>query len=409
MVEINQTFPILLLLLIHMAETTMKKILFISPQPFFQWRGSPIRTSFNVQALARQGYSVDLLTLPIGERREFEGVNVIRVANPLRVKQIPIGPSLHKIFFDILLLFKGLRLIHRQKYSVVHGVEEAGIIAVLLGRLAGCKAIFEKHSDPVSYREGIVKNFLLQIYAGVEKLTVRFADAVIGTGPGLVSQVRDMGTNTPVFHIFDIPSSLVEPEPENVAGIREQLKTNENEVLVTFVGSFAVYQGIDLLMDAIPLVVRECSQARFIIIGGTAREIEQRKNTLQAQGAGNFVTFLGKIAPDILPDYLAASDILLSPRTSGVNTPLKLLDYLKTGRPIVATDVQANRLILDENSAVFAGPEPHPLAAAIVSLVPDADKRNVLGGNGRKLHETKYNFQEFTKRLAACYKQVLGG
>ena len=81
----------------------MKKILLISPQPFFQWRGSPIRVNFNIQALAQLGYAVDLLTLPIGERRKLEGVNVIRVANPFRIEQIPIGPSLYKIFFDILI------------------------------------------------------------------------------------------------------------------------------------------------------------------------------------------------------------------------------------------------------------------------------------------------------------------
>ncbi|MDH3327697.1 MAG: hypothetical protein OEM01_00510 [Desulfobulbaceae bacterium] len=135
----------------------MKKILLISPQPFFQWRGSPIRVNFNIQALSELGYSVDLLTLPIGERREMEGVEVIRVANPFRIEQIPIGPSLYKIFFDILILFKGLQLIRKQNYSIIHGIEEAGIIAVLLSRLAACKAIFEKHSDPFSYKKKFYK------------------------------------------------------------------------------------------------------------------------------------------------------------------------------------------------------------------------------------------------------------
>ena len=82
-----------------------KKVLLISPQPFFQWRGSPIRVGFNAMALVENGYAVDLLTLPIGDEREIKGVRVIRVANPLGVKNIPIGPSPHKIICDILLLF----------------------------------------------------------------------------------------------------------------------------------------------------------------------------------------------------------------------------------------------------------------------------------------------------------------
>jgi len=384
----------------------MKKILLISPQPFFQWRGSPIRVNFNIQALSELGYAVDLLTLPIGERREVKGVNIIRVANPFRIKQIPIGPSLHKIFFDILILFKGLQLIRKQNYILVHGVEEAGIIAVFLSKLAGCKAIFEKHSDPFSYKKKFLKNILLAAYAFVERITVKRVNAVICTGPGLVKQVEKMGTSTRAFDIFDIPSSLVESSPLQVDRIRKKLQQQNNEILITFVGSFAIYQGIDLLIKTIPEVTKKCPLARFIIIGGKNDEIEKRKMILQQQGALEAVSFIGMVAPDILPDYLSASDILLSPRISGVNTPLKLLDYFKAGRSIVATDVESNRLILNDDLAGFATPEPTAMASAIVSLVENHDKRKAMGEKGRKLYESTYNFPNFTQKLKACYDFV---
>jgi glycosyltransferase involved in cell wall biosynthesis len=381
----------------------MKQVLLISPQPFFQWRGSPIRVSFNARALVESGFAVDLLTLPIGEEMAMEGVRVIRVANPFGVTNIPIGPSLHKLIFDVLLFWKGLGLIRGKRYDVIHGIEEAGMIAVLLCRIAGCRAVFEKHSDPFSYKKGFLRNALLHLYAQVEKLTVKGAHAVIGTGPGLVGQVRDMGASTPVFHIFDIPSSLVEPVPENIGRIRKSLVQSDEEVLLTFVGSFAGYQGVSLLFAAIPEVAARCPRARFIIIGGTEKEINEAKRRLEARGAVGVVIFLGKIAPDLLPDYLAASDILLSPRLSGVNTPLKLLDYMKAGRAIVATDVAANRLLLDGRTALLARPAPESLAEAMVELVEDETARKRMGEAGRKLHETRYNFQEFTRRLAACY------
>lgn len=383
------------------------KILLISPQPFFQWRGSPIRVRFNALALVKAGYTVDLLTLPIGDRCEMEGVNVLRVSNPLHVENIPIGPSLHKLFFDCLLLMKGLALVRRSEYAIIHGIEEAGMIAVLLSRFSRCRAIFEKHSDPFSYKKGFLKNCLLRVYAAVEKMTVKRVDAVIGTGPGLVDQVDKMGTSTKAFHIFDIPSSLVEPSSDSVDTLRGQLKKTKSEVLLTFVGSFAVYQGVDLLLRTIPEVTAECERSRFIIIGGTAEEIEERKELLAKYKVEHRVDFLGKIPPDVLPDYLAASDILLSPRVSGVNTPLKLLDYLKAGRAIVATDVESNRLILDSNTAVLAPPEPAMLAKALRELVKDEQRREIMGNKGRALHRQRYNFHEYTKRLADCYDYVL--
>ena len=95
-----------------------------------------------------------------------------------------------------------------------------------------------------------------------------------------------------------------------------------------------------------------------MIVGGTEAEIAERKAQLREKGCEDRVSFVGKIPPDSLPCTLAACDILLSPRIQGLNTPLKLLDYLKVARSIAATDHPANRLVLDESTALFAAPEP---------------------------------------------------
>jgi glycosyltransferase involved in cell wall biosynthesis len=389
------------------TKNDMTKILFISPQPFFEWRGSPIRVGFNVQALAELGYQVDLLTLPIGEERIIPGVAVFRVPNIFGIKKISIGPSLLKVLFDVLLLFRGLRLVTKNRYDIIHGVEDAGIIAVLLGKLAKSRVIFEKHSDPYSYKAGVLKNLVLGLYAKVEQLTAEFSDAVIGTGPGLVSQVRKMGADVSAFHIFDIPSSLVEPSETAAAKISSQLKSSDDEVLITFVGSFAVYQGIGLMFSAIPEVVNVHPNARFVIIGGSEEEIKLKKKTLAVQNIAQAVTFLGKVHPDELPNYLAASDILLVPRQTGVNTPLKILDYLKVGRAIVATDVPANTLILDNRTAILVGSGPSAFASGICRLIDDPVLRESLGRNGKKRYQEKYNFNLFKCRLSDCYRHVL--
>ncbi len=385
----------------------MKKILLISPQPFFQWRGSPIRVGFNLLALTQLEYDVDLLTLPIGEKREIEGARIIRVANPFGLKNVPIGPSVPKLFFDFLILLKGISLCLKNRYDVIHGIEEAGMIAVLLAKLFGKQVIFEKHSDPSSYKKGVLRNAIMIVYSMVERTAVRFSDAVIGTGAGLVRQVDDMGTGTRAFHIFDIPSSLSEPAPDKVERLRKELQKQTDEILITFVGSFAVYQGVDLLFASIPHVVADFPQVRFVVIGGSANEIVERKAALSKKGVEEKVSFLGKVAPDLLPNYLAASDILLSPRISGVNTPLKILDYMKVGRAIVATDVESNRLLVDEKTAVLAAPNPVAFAKGITSLAKDQSQRDAMGKAGRHLYETRYNFQQYRQRLADCYSYVL--
>jgi len=359
--------------------------------------------AFNLQALSELGFDVDCLTLPVGEEKDIPGVRLMRVVNPFRVKNVPIGPSPHKAFFDILLLAKALRLVRRVGYDVIHGVEDGGAIGVFAARRGHCRLVYEKHSDPASYRRGGLKALVLSLYARVERFTAQRASAVIGTGEGLVRQVASFAPETPGYHIPDIPSSLTEATAEGTARVRAALQGHAGELLITYVGSFAVYQGVELLFASIPEVARRHPEARFIIIGGSPAQIDDRKRQLAADGAEGAVTFVGKVPPDVLPDYLAASDILLSPRLSGVNTPLKLLDYFKAGGAIVATDVEANRLILDEETAILTKPEPSAFAEGICTLLADGERRTALSAKGRSLIDETFNFGEFKRRLGECY------
>ena len=329
------------------------------------------------------------------------------VPNLLLVSRISIGPSLAKLGFDFIMLWMGLGLVMRHRYAVIHGVEDCGLIAWLLARLSRARFIFERHSDPDSHRKGALRNFIMRLYAGVERFVIRHADAVIGTGPGLVAQAQSLGCRGRVCLIPDIPSSLAEPTAQGRAVARARCQRHESDLLIAYVGSFATYQGIDLLFAAMPLVVAAVPRARFVIIGGTPAEIAARKATLQAANAAQAVLFLGHIAPDELPDYLAACDILLSPRLSGVNTPLKLLDYLKAGAAIVATDCEANRLILSEQSAVLTALTPEAYAAGIIALCQDEARRKRLAAGGGELIRTTHNFEAFREALRLCYRYAL--
>ncbi|MDD3603585.1 MAG: glycosyltransferase, partial [Kiritimatiellae bacterium] len=166
----------------------MRRVLFISPQPYFQWRGSPIRVAFDAQALSEAGWMVDLVVMPVGEDHPLPNVAVHRPMNIFRINKLAIGPSAVKAFLDIFLFCTALKLAFKNRYDIIHGVEEAGAMAVVLGKLRGAKVIFEKHSDPASYKKGFVRNAVMWLYSQVEKFSIRHADAVIGTGPALVEQ-----------------------------------------------------------------------------------------------------------------------------------------------------------------------------------------------------------------------------
>ena len=391
-----------------MSKPPSKRILFIASQPFFEWRGSPIRLGFDVTALSQLGYEVDFLTLPIGRKREIPGVRIVRVPNLFFAKKIAIGPSPLKLAFDALMMLMAPWMALRRRYAVVHGVEDAGIVAWLASRVGRAALVFEKHSDPSSYKKGKGRNFVMRAYAAVERFVIRHADAVIGTGPALVEQAKAAGCGGRACHIPDIPSSLAEADPGAVAAARGRYSGGRDCVLCAYVGSFAVYQGIDLLFEAICKAAAREPRARFLIVGGTPQEIEERGAQLEAAGVRDAVYFAGFIAPDDLPSSLAAADVLLSPRIAGANTPLKLLDYLKAGGAIVATDCEANRLILDERTALLVPPKADAFADAIVRLCRDGEMRRRIASQGAGLLERKYNFGVFKDGLRDCYRYAVG-
>ena len=387
--------------------TPAPRILLIAPQPFFQWRGSPLRVSFNARALAELGYAVDLLVMPVGQDLPLPGVTLHRAPNIIRARDLPIGPSLPKAILDISLFFKAAALARRQAFAVFHGIEDAGPIAAVLARRHRAKVVFEKHSDPASYKKGLIRNFVMAGYRRVERFSIRRADAVICTGPALVDQARAIAPAKPVHHIFDIPSSLVEPDPARAAAVRKKLGLAPDAVLALYVGSFAVYQGIDLLFQALPAALRKASDLQVVIIGGSPEQIAARQAEMAAAGCAGRVHFPGQIHPDELPHTLAAADILLSPRIAGTNTPLKLLDYLKAGRAIVACDNPANRLIVDDSNACLVAPAPEAFAAGLAALAADTPLRERLGAAGHRLYLSTYNYHQFKQRLGAAYRLLL--
>ena len=419
-------------------QSPSKSVLFISPQPFFEWRGSPIRVKFNVIALSELGYEVDLLTLPIGRDEPDVSARVIRVWNVFGSKSITIGPSLLKLWFDGLLIIRGAQLVLKHDYQVIHGTEEAGAICYLLSRLNRgmnrAKVIYEKHSDTGSYKKGKggLKNRLLDVYQRVETFTIKKAAITIATGPGLNEQAQQSAPGALVTTIPDIPSSLVEPDEEAISAIRRQIAHTHDQVIVTYVGSFASYQGVDVIFDGIPQVVKSNDKIKFVIIGGNDQEIQHYHDQLSRQGLvvtstklpqksndsldhnpapskNHNVQFLGKIPPDELPAYLSASDILLAPRKSGINSPLKILDYFKAGAAIVATNTVANQRLLNADNAELCEFKSDAFAAAIMRLAENRERRQELGKNGHCAYRETYNFEVFRSQLKDAYDQIFPG
>ena len=349
---------------------------------------------------------MDFLTVPIGSHHPILGIHILRVPNLLFSRNLPEGPSWRKWVFDLLLLATGIGLVLRNRYAVVHGVDDAGVVAWIVGRVGRCAVVFEKHADTSREMGGFWRQFLTRLYRHIEGFVLRRVDAAIGAGPELVPAMQAMGRGSRACRIPDIPSNLTPPPHALVTEFRTRLARNIDDLLVTYVGSFAVFQGLELLFDAIPRVCASDNRVHFVVVGGSPREISRQKRHLARKDLQNSVTFLGRITPEDLAAVLTASNILAAPRLEGTVAPMKVLDYLQSGTAIVAIASPANRDVLTPHVAQLTAPTADAFADGILKLCRDPVRRHELALRGREMISSTHNFEQFREGLRCCYDYV---
>jgi hypothetical protein len=120
------------------------------------------------------------------------------------------------------------------------------------------------------------------------------------------------------------------------------------------------------------------------------------------------VRLVGTLPSPMVPACLMAADVLVSPRERGRNTPLKIFSYLRSGRPIVATDIASHTQVLDEWSSVLVPPTAPGLALGIRSLLDEGPARHqaVEGAIALQAH---YGIERYVREVAAAYAHVGGG
>ncbi len=164
------------------------KILMLSPQPFFEPRGTPISVYQRLEALSALGHHIDLITYHVGKDVDFPNVRIHRVRNIKRIQHVRIGPSRAKILLDTLMIFKAIRMLLTKRYDVIHSHEEAGFFGVLLARVFRTRHVYDMHSV-LSKQLGNFDfgntPFFVRAFEALEKMVLMKSNAVINVGADL--------------------------------------------------------------------------------------------------------------------------------------------------------------------------------------------------------------------------------
>jgi len=378
----------------------------IAPEPFFEPRGTPFSEYHRIRALLELGHTVDLVTYPFGGDVTLPGLRVFRCLRPPFIRDVRIGPSFAKIPLDLAITLTTIRRAFSERYDVVHSHEEGSFIGVLLAGILGIPHLYDMHSSLPQQLANFSfsrSRLLTKAFAIMERFVIRRSRVVIVICPQLEETVRAIDANVPVVLIENAPGSGDAPVAGSGARVREALGLGAMTPMVLYTGTFEAYQGLDLLFESARLVAARVPDVRFVLAGGRPEQVEQARSVVQRIGLDGHVIFAGQRPAEEIPGYLDAADVLVSPRSTGTNTPLKIYQYLRSGRAIVATRLLTHTQVLSDDVAVLTEATAEGLADGIVRTLSDPEQGRAIGERARMLAETKYSYDAYLDRTRrAC-------
>jgi glycosyltransferase involved in cell wall biosynthesis len=383
------------------------RILVVAPTPFFADRGCHVRILGETKALNSLGHVTKVCTYHLG--RDIEAIETVRTLRIPWYNKLSAGPSIHKFYIDFLLLWKVLKTCWSFQPDIIHAHLHEGIvigkIASLVFRVPVVADLQGSLTDEILNHKFIPGwSWLVRFVHWIEKQVNRMPSQLIASSTNTAQLVSDRFDvqRSAIATIKDgVDQEIFYPRPPDPS-LRRSLGIGPDNKVVVFIGVLSQYQGIDLLLECIPLVLREVSHVKFLIVGYPDQEYRQKA---VAFGVDRAAIFTGKIPYAEAPRYLALGNVAVSPKMSTTEANLKLFTYMAMGLPTVVFDNAVNQEILG-NLGVYAEEEnAASFAAALVRLLMDETRTKELGEACYRKAFAEYSWESAGGQLLTLYHQ----
>src|SRR6185503_18452405 len=207
-----------------------------------------------------------------------------------------------------------------------------------------------------------------QAFLAIERFMIRHSRVVIVICPSLEDAVKAIEPGARTVLIENAPGSADDvATPAQAAVVRRSLGVEDAAPIVLYTGTFEAYQGLDLLFDAMAGVRHD--------------QVTRAREQARAAGIDEVSHFAGERPAAEIPAYLLAADVLVSPRSRGTNTPLKIYQYLRSGKPTVATRLLTHTQVLSDETAILTEATPQAFADGILDALTNHVRAAAVGRN----------------------------
>lgn len=184
------------------------------------------------------------------------------------------------------------------------------------------------------------------------------------------------------------------------------------KTVIGFIGSYYAYEGLDLLLDALPGILQARADIHVLLVGGGPQEANLKKQA-EVLGIAQHVSFVGRVPHSEVNRYYDLIDILAYPRhpmrLTELVTPLKPLEAMAQGQIFVASDVGGHKELIrhQETGILFKAGDSAALAAAILELLDKKGTWQSMRDAGRRYVESERNWKNSVANYISPYKKML--
>ncbi|MEW6643446.1 MAG: glycosyltransferase family 4 protein [Pseudomonadota bacterium] len=365
------------------------------------------------KTLARAGCVVSVICPKgFGAEQAYEfidGVHIYRHSMPFEAKRASGYPLEYgwALLCEFLLTW---RVLFTQGFDVIHACNPPDTIFLIGGffkLLFGKKFVFDHHDiNPELYMSKFGrKDVFYRLLVLLEKLTFKTANISLATNESYrqIALTRGGMSADDVFVVRSGPDlARIQMLPANDALRRGR------RFLVGYVGVIGAQEGIDLLLAAVKSIVEEHGRkdVHFGIVGG-GPALDEMKRLAVTLGVQDYVTFTGRASDHDLFEMLNTADVCVNPdKADDMNdksTMNKIMEYMALGKPIVQFDLTEGKVSAKDASLYALRNDSRDMAAKILQLLDDPERRAVMGAFGRRRVENELSWAHEAPKLLAAY------
>ncbi|MGF1765203.1 TIGR04063 family PEP-CTERM/XrtA system glycosyltransferase [Aliivibrio kagoshimensis] len=382
--------------------------------------------TFRTRSILKQQHQLGIETIHVTSPKHGEFQQDIEMIDGLSFYRSSIIPSLrdkipglNQLSFVKPTYQRIMDAIKAHQPDIIHAHSPAlnGLAAMKASKESGIPFVYEIRAfwedAAVDHGSCTESSLRYKLTKKMESHVVKHADAVFTICDGLKNDLISRGVHAKKITI--IPNA-VNIEQFNVIehkneALLQQLALKDKDVL-GFLGSFYAYEGLDLLIAALPSIIEENPNTRVLLVGGGPEE-HRLKQQVKELNLDQFVVFTGRVPHEQIHDYYSLVDLLIYPRKpmrlTELVTPLKPLEAMAQHKLLLASDVGGHKELIKEGKTgyLFEAGSEVALSEKVKQLFTNKDQWPQILLNGRHFVENTRNWKNSVENYRAVYQSVI--